>query len=96
MEASGTKHLVLEGDGFELFAGVAVAKCPLGEYPDLHAQSVGAGHPGGCVSLLYERIEGVSQSGDCATSHHESDFNGNELRRRVFDPGGLGLRVDYC
>jgi len=96
VEASGTKHLVLEGDGFELFAGVAVAKCPLGEYQDLHAQSVGAGHPGGCVSFLHEKIEDVSQSGDCATLLYEGDFKGNELRRRVFDPGGLRLRIDYC
>ena len=48
------------------------------------------------MPFLCERIEGVSQSGDCATLHHKGDFNGNELRRRVFDPGGLGLRINCC
>ena len=55
-----------------------------------------AGNLEGCVPLVHEKIEGVSQSGDCATLLYEGDFNGNELRRRVFDPGGLGLRIDYC
>jgi len=96
VEASRTKHLVLEGGGFEFVADIALAKYALLEYPDPQAQPVSAGHPGGCVSFLYERNKGVSQSGACATLHHEGDFNGNELRRRVFDPGGLGLRCDYC
>jgi len=39
-EVSGTKHLVLEGDGFELFADMAIAKNALGQYPDPHVQSV--------------------------------------------------------
>jgi len=95
-EVSETEHLVLEGGGLEFVSDIALAKYALLEYPDPQAQSVSAGHPGGCVSFLYERIKGVSQSGDCATLHHEVDFNGNELRRRVFDPGGLGLRFDYC
>ena len=38
----------------------------------------------------------MSKSGDCATLLYQADFNGNKLRRRVFDPGGLGLRIDYC
>jgi len=80
----------------EFVADIALAKYALLEYPDPQAQSVSAGHPGGCVSFLYERNEGVSQSGDCATLHHEGDFNGNKLRRRVFDPEGLGLCFDYC
>ena len=64
--------------------------------PDSQAQSVSAGNLEGCVPLVHEKIEGVSQSGDCATLLYEGYFNGNELRRRVFDPGGLGLRIDYC
>eukprot|EP01040_Poterioochromonas_malhamensis_P016384 gene16384-18583_t len=92
-EVSASEHLVHEGGGLEF---VATAKNALGEYPDLQAQSVSAGNLEGCVPLLYEKIEDVSQSGDYATLLYEGDFNGNELRRRVFDPGGLGLRFDYC
>jgi len=96
VEVFGTNHLILEGGGLEFVADIAVAENALGEYPDLQAQSVSAGHLKDCVSFLYERIEGVSQSGDRATLHHEGDLNGNKLRRRVFDPGGLGLRIDHC
>ena len=94
VEASETKHLVLEGNGFEFVADIDVAKNALGEYPDPQVQSASAGHPGGCVFFLYERIEGLSQSGDCATLHHEGNFNWNELRMKVFDPGGHELRID--
>jgi len=96
VKASGTKHLVLEGGGLDFVADFALAKNALEEYPDLQAQSVSSGHPGGCVSFLHKKIEDVGQSGDCATLLYEGYFNGNELRRRVFDPGGLGLRFDYC
>jgi len=95
-EVSGTKYLVLEGGGLDFVADIALAKNALCEYPDLQAQFVSSEHPGGCVSFLHEKIEDVGQSGDCATLLHEGNFNGNELRRRVFDPGGLGLRFDYC
>jgi len=64
--------------------------------PDSQAQSVSAGNLEGCVPLVHEKIEGVSQSGDCATLLYEGDFNENKLRRRVFDPGGLWLRIDCC
>jgi len=59
---------------------------------------VSAGHPGGCVFFLFEMIEGVSQSGDCATLLYQGDFNGNAPRRRVFDPGGIdqGCRITTC
>jgi len=59
VEVTGTNHLPLEGGGIEFVADLAVAKNALGEYPDPHAQSVSAGPHGGCVSFLYERIEGV-------------------------------------
>jgi len=90
VEVSGTKYLVIEGGGLDFVADIALAKYALLEYPDPYVQSVSSGHPGGCVSFLHEKIEDVSQSGDCATSHHEGDFNRNKLRRRVFAREVLG------
>jgi len=42
---------------------------------------VSAGNLEGCVPLVHEKIEGVSQSGDCATLLYEGDFNENKLRK---------------
>ena len=73
VDVSGTKYLVLERGGLDFVADIALAKNALGEYPDLQAQSVSSGHPGGCVSFLHEKIEDVGQSGDCATLLYEGD-----------------------